>query len=246
MLVFVAFAQGQKMGVAGFMSLWLSIWSIGVAALLRNAVHLWKSAFAGGHLKAGLTAAATFMTLFSIPFVLGEIVGLLVLSSATSVLVVAVLLMTVLLHILFHHLLKAPTRAGRSVLDKIEGFKMFLGAIEGDRMNRAMPPENKPEVFEKYLPYALALDVEQAWAEKFSGALGGATQTPGSDSGGYSPSWYSGPGWSALGPAGFASSLSGSFSGAISSSSSVPGSSSGGGGGGGSGGGGGGGGGGGW
>jgi len=93
------------------------------------------------------------------------------------------------------------------------------------------------------LPYALALDVEQAWAEKFSGVLGGAAQTPGSNSGGYSPSWYSGAGWSTLGAVGFASSLSGSFSGAIASSSSAPGS---GGSGGGSGGGGGGGGGGGW
>jgi uncharacterized membrane protein len=228
------------------MCFWLSIWSIGVAALLLNAAHLWKSAFAGGHLKAGLMAGATFMTLFSIPFVLGEIFGLVTLAKATSVFVMVVLLMTVLLHILFYHLLKAPTSAGRTVLDKVEGFKMFLGAVEGDRMNRVMPPEHTPEVFEKYLPYALALDVEQAWAEKFSGVLGGAAQTPGSDSGGYSPSWYSGAGWSALGAAGFASSLSGSFSSAISSSSSAPGSSSGGGGGGGSGGGGGGGGGGGW
>jgi uncharacterized membrane protein len=191
-------------------------------------------------------ASATFTTLFCIPFVLAEIVGLVVLAKATSVFILSFLLITVLLHILFHYLLKAPTSAGRSVLDKIEGFKMFLGAVEGDRMNRITPPENTPEVFEKYLPYALALDVEQAWAEKFSGVLGGVARTPGSDSGGYSPAWYSGAGWSALGAAGFVSSLSGSFSGAISSSSSAPGSSGGGGGGGGSGGGGGGGGGGGW
>jgi len=235
----------QQAGDAGFMSLWLSVWSIAVLALLNNVVHLWKSAFAGGPLKAGLMASAGFMTLFSIPFVLGEVFGLVVLVRATSVIVVVILLMTVFLHILFHHLLKAPTSAGRSVLDKIEGFKMFLGAVEGDRMNRVMPPEATPQVFEKYLPYALALDVEQAWAEKFSAVLGGSAGIPGSTSGGYSPSWYSGAGWSALGAAGFASSLSGSFSGAISASSSAPGS-GGGGGGGGSGGGGGGGGGGGW
>ena len=244
MLMAIVSAQGEdKMAIAGFMSVWLSGWSIGVVALLQNVAHLWKSSLAGGHLKAGLTASATTATLFSIPFVLGEIFGLGMLVWATSVFVVAVLLMTVLLHILFHQLLKAPTSAGRTVLDRIEGFKMFLGAVDGDRMNRVMPPEKTPAVFEKYLPYALALDVEQAWAEKFSAVLGGAAETPGSDSGGYSPSWYSGAGWSALGAAGFASSLSGSFSGAISSSSSAPGSSSGGGG---SGGGGGGGGGGGW
>ena len=248
MLVGIVSAQGQqKMAIAGFMSLWLSVWSIGVAGLLHNAAHLWKSALAPGPLKSGLMASATVMTFFSIPFVLGEILGLVMLAWATSVLITAVLLVTVLLHVLFHHLLKAPTSAGRSVLDKIEGFKMFLGAVEGDRMNRVTPPEHTPAVFEKYLPYALAMDVEQAWAEKFSAVLGGAGQTSGSNSGGYSPSWYSGAGWSTLGAIGFASSLSVSFSGAISSSSSAPGSSGGaGGGGGGSGGGGGGGGGGGW
>jgi hypothetical protein len=31
------------------------------------------------------------------------------------------------LHVLFHWLLKAPTVAGRRLLDQIEGFKMFLG-----------------------------------------------------------------------------------------------------------------------
>ena len=243
-LLGIVSAEGQdKMALAGFMCLWLSVWSIAVFGMLHNVAYLWKSALAGGHLKAGLTASATSATLFSIPFVLGEIFGLGLLAWATSVFIAAVLLMTVLLHILFHQLLKAPTSAGRSVLDKIEGFKMFLGAVDGDRMNRVTPPDHTPEVFEKYLPYALALDVEQAWAEKFSGVLGGAGQTPGSNSGGYSPSWYSGAGWSTLGATGFASSLSGSFSGAIASSSSAPGSSSGGGG---SGGGGGGGGGGGW
>lgn len=246
MLAGVVSSQGaQQMGIAGFMCVWLSFWSIGVTALLLNAVHLWKSAYAGGHLKAGLVAAATFMTLFSIPFIAGEVFGLVTLAHATSVFVVVVFLATIVLHLVFHHLLKAPTSAGRSVLDRVEGFKMFLGAVEGDRMNRAMPPEQTPAVFEKYLPYALALDLEQAWAEKFSGVLGGAGQTPGSDSGSYSPSWYTGAAWGALGATGLASVLGGSFSSAISSSSSAPGS-SGGGGSGGSGGGGGGGGGGGW
>lgn len=83
-------------------------------------------------------------------------------------------------------LLKAPTRTGRAVLDKVEGFKVFLGAVDGDRMNRAMPPNKTPEVFEKLLPYALSLDLEQAWAQQFAGVLGGATQAPGSGSG-YSP-----------------------------------------------------------
>jgi uncharacterized membrane protein len=119
---------------------------------------------------------------------------------------------------------------------------MFLGAVEGDHMNRLDAAHRTPEVFEKFLPYALSLDVEHAWAANFTGVLdrASASGAPGND-GGYSPAWYSGSDWSSLGATGFAS----SFSSAIASSASAPGSSSGGGGGG-SGGGGGGGGGGGW
>jgi hypothetical protein len=57
---------------------------------------------------------------------------------------------------MFHWLLKAPTRAGRNLLDKIDGFRMFLQAVDGDRLNRLMPPEKTPELFEKDLPYAVA------------------------------------------------------------------------------------------
>jgi hypothetical protein len=236
-----------KMIIAAFVCFWLSIWSLAVYGLLVGVGHLWKSALSGGAGKTGMPQAV-MLSLFSIPFVGGEIMGGWFLTQATSSAVAVLLVATITLHVLFHHLLKAPTRAGRAVLDKIAGFKMFLGEVDGDRMNRAIPADSAPQVFERYLPYALSLDLEQAWAQRFAGVLGGASQAPGSTDAGspaYSPSWYSGGGdWSSLGATGFASSLAGSFSSAIASSSSAPGSS--GGGGGGSGGGGGGGGGGGW
>ena len=233
----------QKMILAAVLTVWLTAWSFGVAAMLLVAIRLWKSAFEGGALKTQAIA----ITAISIPVFGFEALGLYILVTSTSVVVVVTLLLSVLIHGLFHQLLKAPTKAGRNVLDKIEGFKRFLSAVDGDRMNRLGLPANTPEVFEKYLPYALALDVEHAWAERFSGVLNGAAQAPGQNSAGYSPSWYSGSAWSSLGAAGFANSLGSSFSQAIASSSSAPGSTSGGSGnGGGSGGGGGGGGGGGW
>ncbi|HUN62335.1 MAG TPA: hypothetical protein VMU53_10110, partial [Candidatus Sulfotelmatobacter sp.] len=163
----------------------------------------------------------------------------------TSLALVLFLLASGLLHIVFLYLLKAPTFTGRRVMDQVEGFKMFLGAVDGDRLNRAMPPQQTPAVFERFLPYALALDVEQDWAEKFSTLLAGAGTTPGANTAAYAPSFYSGAGWSSFSAATFASSFGGSLTSAISSSATAPGS-GGGGGSGGSGGGGGGGGGGGW
>jgi hypothetical protein len=239
----VAGQGGPKVVMAAFMCVWLSIWSMALVGLILGVVNAWKASFEGGHVTGGLAAKAAMLTLFSLPFLGGEAMGIAFFVLATSVSVAATVFGAIALHALFHHLLKAPTRAGRAVLDKVEGFKMFLGAVEADPMRRAMPPDRTPETFEKFLPYAMALGVEKAWADKFSGVIDGASKIPGGTNG-YSPGWYSGPGWSNFGAAGFASSLAGSFSGAISSSASAPGSA--GGGGGGSGGGGGGGGGGGW
>ncbi len=241
---------GQKMAVAAFMSVWLSIWTIGVIALLIAIFTQWRAVFGpqtqqfSAFGKVGTTGSALFITLFAAPFVAGEIFGVIILLRATSVTLVFFLLTVGVMHVIFFHLLKAPTFAGRRLMDQVEGFKRFLGAVDADRLNRAAPPEQTPAVFEKFLPYALALDVEQHWAEKFSGVMAVAGSTP-SDSSGYSPAFYSSSAATGFTAAGFASALSSSLTSAIASASTAPGSSSAGGGGG-SGGGGGGGGGGGW
>jgi uncharacterized membrane protein YgcG len=243
LLVFTALATPKEgRFLAAFMTLWVLGWSIGVILLVSQALRAWKSVATGGGSKVAALGSAVFLSVFALPFLGGEVAGLWLLASATSLGVMVVLAAVAAVNYLFHYLLKAPTRAGRRFLDRIEGFKMFLAPTEKDRLNLLTPASKTPQVFEKYLPYALALDVEQEWAEQFSDVLARA----GRDGRTYSPAWYSGTGWHDLGASGFASSLGSSFSGAIASSSSPPGSSSGSGGGGSSGGGGGGGGGGGW
>ncbi len=237
-------AAKETLPIFLFMCVWLTIWSIGVTGLLAQVISRWRNAFRsrGSGLLAG--GGALFLTLFSIPFVAGEIAGMFTLGYATSALMVLFLVVTIFINYLFYHLLKAPTRAGRHMLDAIEGFRIFLTATEQDRMNMMNPPGKTPELFERYLPYALALDVEQLWAEQFSGVISGAAAE--GEAGGYSPVWYSGALWHSMSTGDFAASFGDSLSGAIASSSTAPGSSSGSGGGGSSGGGGGGGGGGGW
>jgi uncharacterized membrane protein len=230
---------GDRQFVLGFFSAWLTGWSIAVFFLVRNAVHLWKGVRAGGSMVRDLKKQARSSTFFALPFAAAEIGVLFALAWFTSVFVVLILAALVGTNFLFHWLLKAPTRAGRELLDKIEGFRMFLRAVDGDRLNRLTPPDKTPKLFEKYLPYAVALDSEQAWAQQFSAVLENARQTTG-----YSPTWYVGSHAFAMNA--FASSFGGSFSNAITASASAPGTSSGGSGGGFSGGGGGGGGGGGW
>lgn len=130
-------------------------------------------------------------------------------------------------------------------MDQIEGFKLFLTVAEQHRFEMLHPPEITPEVFEKFLPYAIALGVENAWCQKFDAAIAKANVS--GEQPAYNPSWYSGTtSYHTLGAVGFAAAVGSSLSSSVSSASTAPGSSSGSGGGGSSGGGGGGGGGGGW
>ncbi|QIG50338.1 DUF2207 domain-containing protein [Nordella sp. HKS 07] len=142
----------------------------------------------------------------------------------------------------FHWLLRAPTIMGRKRLDQVEGFRMYLKTAEEERLKVLHPPEKTPELFERYLPFALALDCENEWNAKFAAVLAAAAAAGAAAS----PIWYSGDNWNPTRMDDFTGSLGKSLSSATSSSSVAPGSNSGSFGGGSSGGGGGGGGGSGW
>jgi hypothetical protein len=136
----------------------------------------------------------------------------------------------------------APTKEGRAVTDRILGFEKYLSVTEEDRLERLHPPEKTPELFERYLPHAIALEVENRWASRFAGVLAAAA-APDRDR---RMGWYSGSSNAWSNPGRFAAAVGGALASSVASASTAPGSSSGSGGGGSSGGGGGGGGGGGW
>ncbi len=159
-----------------------------------------------------------------------------------SIMMIVVMVAMFLTVAFFGVIMRRPTARGRKVLDEMLGFRDYLEVAEKDEMNLRNPPDKTPQLFEAYLPFALALGVEQAWAEKFAAVL---ESIRGPDGRGYQPSWYSGS-WDSSRISSNIGSMSSGLGSAISSSVTPPGSSSGGGGGGFSGGGGGGGGGGGW
>ena len=147
-------------------------------------------------------------------------------------------------NLVFYWLLKAPTQKGRAVLDEIEGFRMYMTTAEEERLKVLHPPEKTPELFERYLPYAMALDCENEWNNKFAAVLAAAAAagaTAGAVGG-----WYHGSGSRGFDSGNFGRDLGSSLTSSISSAGTAPGSSSGSSGGGFSGGGGGGGGGSGW
>lgn len=195
-----------------FMAAWLTFWTFGCSLLVRQVWRAWQARGVMGKL------GALFQSAFALPFVGGEIMGLFFLASEAGLAATAIFLGMVAMNAVFYELLKAPTVIGRQVLDEIEGFRLYLSVAEEDRLNFVHPPDETPELFEKFLPYALALGVENEWGERFSGLLNQA---------GYEPGWYSGHQWSPAHPAGFASGLGGGLGSAISSAATAPGRSSG-------------------
>ncbi|MDJ0813029.1 MAG: DUF2207 domain-containing protein [Woeseiaceae bacterium] len=184
-----------------------------------------------------------FNGLLNVPAILLLILTAVVsLSQGPSVFSILTIVLMAVTTIIFAVVMKRPTLRGRKLLDEIMGFQDYLEIAEKHEMELRNPPEKTPRLFEKYLPFALALGVDQRWSEKFAEILRNAQMGDGSP---YQPTWYGGS-WDRFNVSSATSALSHSLSTAVTHSVSPPGSSSGGGGGGFSGGGGGGGGGGGW
>jgi uncharacterized membrane protein len=78
----------------------------------------------------------------------------------------------------FGYFMPARTITGARTLEKVLGFEDFLGRVEEDRFERVV---KTPQMFEKFLPYAMALHVEKKWVQAFADIY----REP--------PNWYRGP-----------------------------------------------------
>jgi uncharacterized membrane protein YgcG len=86
---------------------------------------------------------------------------------------------------IFGWFMPARTQTGARALEGILGFEDFLAHVESDRFNRMI---KTPEMFEKFLPFAMALGVEKNWSKAFQGIY---TQPPDWYQGGtFGPSFY--------------------------------------------------------
>jgi hypothetical protein len=145
--------------------------------------------------------------------------------TALPLMVPVIVAMVVVLGV-FAKLLPAYSVEGRRLEDAIVGLQQYLGIAEKDDLARLKAPPQTADEFTKFLPYAVALDVEEAWTKRFTQILGTAAVAAAA------AQFYSSGSGTSFSGSGFADSLTG-MADTVSSASTPPGSSSGGSGGGG-------------
>ena len=99
-----------------------------------------------------------------------------------------------LIVLIFAQIMPARTESGTRALEQLLGFAEFLRRVEAEHFKRIIL--GHPELFDKYLPFAMAFGVEQQFARAFEGIY---TQ---------SPSWYVGPGVGSFNVTSFTSNMS--------------------------------------
>ena len=120
----------------------------------------------------GAFAAGVLMT--PVPFILAGIL------SAAILLVFALIM-------------PARTEEGTRGLEQVLGFEEFLQRVESETYKHVIA--GHPELFDKYLPYAMAFGVERTWSRAFEGIY----REP--------PSWYAGPNVGVFSPTRFSHSI---------------------------------------
>ena len=88
-------------------------------------------------------------------------------------------IITLIILLLFAQIMPARTETGARALEQVLGFEEFLRRVEAEHLKRIII--GHPELFDKYLPFAMAFGVEKQFARAFEGIY----MQP--------PQWYVGP-----------------------------------------------------
>ena len=175
---FIVYYQGSSVADNQYFDMSFYFW--GTILLLFGALLL--SAAITGIWRHNQSGLAIFMALL---FGLPVSVCALVMLVQASVTYAIFLLGVICVNGIFIRLLPAYTPAGRVLMNQVEGFRKYLVGAHADPMTNMHAPRVTPEVFERYLPYALALEVEYQWAKQLDAGLNQVGQQ-------YQPAWFSG------------------------------------------------------
>ncbi|HET8887324.1 MAG TPA: hypothetical protein VFQ41_00370 [Candidatus Angelobacter sp.] len=149
-----------------FITFWLFFFT-SIASLVIGGV--WTSRPARSTMKQRITRAVLPIIFFGLP---GAVIYFAALPQSHGF--VLALLLCVLLNSIFFVIMRAPTSRGLIVLQQLAGFREFLERVEQDRLDRVNTPEQRAELMDRFLPYAIALNVREGWGDKMASAFSDA------------------------------------------------------------------------
>ena len=152
----------------GVLALGLAVMSPGAFYLFFLSLRAWDLLRAArGKCDRAVLRRGALVFAMLVPCLASITLGAVVLGGTFGRSFLATALFLAVLNILLLQWMKAPTVEGAEALAEIEGFRLFLKSVERLPMQRLEPPGDHAGLYEKYLPYAVALEVEQIWGDRF-------------------------------------------------------------------------------
>jgi hypothetical protein len=170
--VFAAIAKGRDTTGAFMFTFWILFVGLLLGMMIEMAfLSAWKTVVRArtGWIKMlpGTLALAAFL----------GVIGLLLkkLSEGVSLSYALMLVAFLVINLGWAPLLKRKTQKGREVSDQIAGFRQFLQKVEQDQLNRLSGtlsgPAGNSQKLDALLPYAIALEVREAWGDELAQAF---------------------------------------------------------------------------
>jgi hypothetical protein len=165
-------AKGHDTSGATFFTMWVVFVGLLLGLIVEvSFVPACRTAVSvrGGWLKLvpGLAALTAFGA--ALVFMLRELAeGV---SPAFSMSIVAL----IAFNLIWGPLLKRRTARGRDAMDQIAGFRLFLEKVEKDRLEKLNPVDEQLQLMDAHLPYAIALEVREAWGDHLAQTFFAAT-----------------------------------------------------------------------
>jgi hypothetical protein len=164
-LVLAMRAHGRDASAAVFFTLWVLFCGLIIGMMIElSLASAWKAAVKTGTGWTKLLPATAAMAVFA-----GAIALLLKnLASGVSLSFSLMLVAFLLINLGWGPRLKRKSPLGREVSDQIAGFRQFLEKVDQDKLDRLNPAGNGSQDLDRFLPYAIALEVKEAWGDHLS------------------------------------------------------------------------------
>ena len=164
-LALAVMARGRDTSAAVFTTLWVLFMGLSMGMMIEfSFASAWKNAVRA---RAGWIKLLPGTAAFSI-FAAVIVYLLKTVASGVSLSFSLMLVAFLLINLGWGPRLKRKSPLGRQVSDQIAGFRQFLEKVDQDKLDRLNPAGTAQEDLDRYLPYAIALEVKEAWGDHLS------------------------------------------------------------------------------